>query len=42
MSMRDFLMEYVVPNVTNGLMQVTRVMPVDPVDYLAESLIKQK
>ena len=41
MSMRDFLLHNVVPCLTEGMLQVTRVMPVDPVDYLAEFLVKR-
>mmetsp|Transcript_45282 Transcript_45282/g.111196 ORF Transcript_45282/g.111196 Transcript_45282/m.111196 type:complete len:707 (+) Transcript_45282:43-2163(+) len=36
--LRSYLMQYVVPTLTNGLVEVCKVMPDDPIDYLAEYL----
>lgn len=37
--LRRYLMQSVVPALSEGLLQVCRVMPEDPVDYLAEFLM---
>lgn len=36
--LRQYLLNYVVPTVSDGLTEICRVMPEDPVDYLAEYL----
>ena len=40
MPLRDYLMENVIPTLTEGLLEVCKVQPEDPVDYLAEWLFK--
>ncbi|KAF1374371.1 hypothetical protein PFLUV_G00228370 [Perca fluviatilis] len=39
--MRNYLMEHVMPTLTQGLIQCCTVQPQDPVDFLAEFLIKK-
>ncbi|XP_049452214.1 adenylate kinase 7 isoform X3 [Epinephelus fuscoguttatus] len=39
-SMRNYLMEYVMPTLTQGLIECCMAQPQDPVDFLAEFLIK--
>jgi len=38
--LRKYLMETVIPVLTKGLVEVSRVRPNDPIDYLAEYLLK--
>ncbi|KAM9376147.1 adenylate kinase 7 [Pholidichthys leucotaenia] len=38
--MRTYLLEHVMPTLTQGLMECCRVQPQDPVDFLAEFLVK--
>merc|ERR1712046_489464 len=38
LSLRDYLMRYMVPNLTEGLIEMCMVMPENPVDYLANYL----
>lgn len=38
--MRDYLMEQVVPTLSQGLIECCRAQPQDPVDFLAEYLLK--
>ena len=38
---REYLMEYVVPNLTAGLLEVTQLRPQDPVEFLAEYIFKK-
>ncbi|CAI5697325.1 unnamed protein product [Oreochromis niloticus] len=38
--MRDYLMEQVVPTLSRGLIECCRAQPQDPVDFLAEYLLK--
>ncbi|KAJ3067270.1 Adenylate kinase 7 [Podochytrium sp. JEL0797] len=38
--LRNYLMKYVMPTLTSGLIEVCKVRPDDPVDYLAEFLFK--
>ncbi|KXS22159.1 P-loop containing nucleoside triphosphate hydrolase protein [Gonapodya prolifera JEL478] len=38
--LRNYLMKYVMPTVTQGLIEVVKVRPEDPIDYLAEYLFK--
>ena len=40
-NLRNYLMRYVFPTLTEGLKEVVTVRPDDPVDYLAEFLFKQ-
>jgi adenylate kinase len=39
--LRNYLLKYVMPTLTKGLIQVAKVRPEDPVDYLAEFLFQQ-
>merc|ERR1712187_158658 len=36
--LREYLMRYMVPSLTEGLIEVCKVLPEDPVDYLAAYL----
>lgn len=38
--LRGYLMDNVIPTLTQGLLEVCKVAPEDPVDYLAEFLFK--
>lgn len=38
MPLREYLMQYMVPSLTEGLIEVCKVLPEDPVDYLANYL----
>lgn len=38
MPLRDYLMEYMIPNLTEGLIEVCKVLPENPADYLANYL----
>ncbi|KAI8824357.1 uncharacterized protein EV422DRAFT_519852 [Fimicolochytrium jonesii] len=38
--LRNYLMKYVMPTLTSGLIEVCKARPEDPVDYLAEFLFK--
>ncbi len=38
--LRNYLMKHVMPTLTAGLIEVSKVRPDDPVDYLAEYLFK--
>ncbi|KAJ3416008.1 Adenylate kinase 7 [Chytridiales sp. JEL 0842] len=38
--LRNYLMKYVMPTLTSGLIDVCKVRPEDPIDYLAEYLFK--
>eukprot|EP00913_Durusdinium_trenchii_P020343 g19111.t1 len=38
MPLREYLMKYMVPNLTEGLIEVCKVLPDNPVDYLANYL----
>ncbi|XP_049776153.1 adenylate kinase 7-like [Schistocerca cancellata] len=39
--LRHYLMKYVFPTLTKGLMQVAQIRPSDPIDYLAEYLFRE-
>jgi len=39
--LRNYLMKYVMPTLTSGLIEVCKVRPDDPIDYLAEFLFKR-
>jgi adenylate kinase len=39
--MRQFLMKAIIPVLTEGMIDVWRVGPTDPVDYLAEYIFKK-
>lgn len=41
MPLRDYLMKFVFPTLTKGLLETARVKPDDPVDFLAEFLFKE-
>ncbi|KAJ3102300.1 Adenylate kinase 7 [Phlyctochytrium planicorne] len=38
--LRNYLMKYVMPTLTSGLIEVCKARPEDPIDYLAEYLFK--
>lgn len=38
--LRNYLMKYIMPTLTSGLIEVCKAKPVDPIDYLAEFLFK--
>ena len=39
--LRNYLMQNVIPTLTEGLIEVCKLKPEDPVDYLAEWLFKK-
>lgn len=39
--LRDYLVKFVFPTLTRGLLEVARLKPGDPVDFLAEFLFKE-
>jgi adenylate kinase len=39
--LRAYLMAEVIPSLTEGLIEVTKVRPEDPVDYLAEWIFRK-
>ncbi|TPX48909.1 adenylate kinase [Synchytrium endobioticum] len=39
--LRNYLMKHVMPTLTTGLIEVCKVRPEDPIDYLAEFLFRQ-
>jgi adenylate kinase len=41
LNMRQFLMKYIIPLLTEGMIEVWKVGPLDPVDYLAEYIFKK-
>ena len=41
LNMRQFLMKYIIPVLTEGMIEVCKVGPNDPVDYLAEYIFKR-
>ena len=41
MNMRQFLMKQIIPVLTEGMIDVYRVGPTDPVDYLAEYIFSK-
>ena len=41
MYMRQFLMKVIIPVLTEGMIDVWRVGPTDPVDYLADYIFKK-
>ena len=41
MPMRLFLMKYIIPVLTEGMIEVCKVAPLDPVDYLADYIFKR-
>ena len=41
LNLRQFLMKYIIPVLTEGMIDVWKVGPVDPVDYLAEYIFKR-
>lgn len=38
---REFLMKNIVPILSEGLIEITKVAPIDPIDYLAEYVFKK-
>jgi len=41
LNMRQFLMKYIVPVLAEGMIEVWKVQPLDPVDYLADYIFKK-
>jgi len=41
LNMRQFLMKQIIPVLTEGMIDVYRVGPTDPVDYLAEYIFSK-
>lgn len=41
MNMRQFLMKNIIPVLTEGMIDVWKVGPLDPVDYLADYIFKK-
>lgn len=41
LNMRQFLMKAIIPVLTEGMIDVWRVGPTDPVDYLADYVFKK-
>jgi len=41
MKLREYLMRNLVPSLSDGMINVCRVAPIDPVDYLAEYMFKK-
>lgn len=41
LNMRAFLMKAIIPVLTEGMIDVYRVGPTDPVDYLADYIFKK-
>lgn len=39
--LRNYLMKFVFPTLTKGLLEVAKIKPSDPVDFLAEYLFKE-
>lgn len=39
--LRQYLMKFVIPTLAKGLMEIARIKPYDPVDYLAEYLFRE-
>lgn len=39
--LRNYLMKFVFPTLTRGLLEVAKIKPTDPVDFLAEYLFKE-
>lgn len=41
LNMRQYGMKYIIPLLTEGMIDVWKVGPLDPVDYLAECIFKK-
>ena len=41
LNMRQFLMKFIIPQLTEGMIDVWKYGPLDPVDYLADCLYKK-
>ena len=41
LNMRQYGMKYIIPLLTEGMIDVWKVGPLDPVDYLAETIFKK-
>lgn len=39
--LRTYLIKYIFPVLTNGLLEIVKIRPEDPVDYLAEYLFRE-
>lgn len=40
-NLREYLVKYIFPTLTKGLLETARVKPADPIDFLAEFLFKE-
>jgi hypothetical protein len=41
LNMRQFLMKFIIPQLTEGMIDTWKYSPLDPVDYLADQLYKK-
>jgi adenylate kinase len=41
MKSREFMMKNIVPHLSEGLIEVSKVAPIDPIDYLADYIFKK-
>lgn len=41
LDVREFLMKYIIPELTEGMIEICKVVPIDPVDYLAEYIYRK-
>ena len=41
LNMRQFLMKFIIPVLTEGMIEVWKYQPLDPVDYLADYMYKK-
>lgn len=41
LNMRQFLMKFIIPVLTEGMIEVCKVGPLDPVDYLSEYIFRR-
>ena len=41
LNMRQYAMKYIIPLLTEGMIDVWKVGPLDPVDYLADYIFKK-
>lgn len=41
LNQRQFLMKYIIPVLTEGMIEVCKVGPIDPVDYLSDYIFKR-
>ena len=41
LTQRQFLMKFIVPVLTEGMIETCKVGPIDPIDYLADYIFKR-